>query len=129
MPIKGTKQGVAMWKISLCCNLLVLVVLWLLAMVIMELPYNHLVQYSKVKQVLPSPTELCFQLRPFSVALPLLWIVFTILWGRRMVDLPRADRNEYLILHTSTTIFAGFGTVLFFALGAILPFLYIGSSV
>lgn len=117
-----------MWRLSLVCNVVVMVLLWLLSEVAVTPAYNLLVQYGETGSALPMLTDIAFQVRPYARVLPLLWLVITLLWGRWIGRQPVERRTQGVVVHTSATLCVGLLLLLFFAIAGMLPALKIGAT-
>lgn len=115
-----------MWKLTLGCNVLLLILLWLLSVVVITPAYNVFVQYGSYPEVLPRPTGIAIRYRILAGLFPLCWAIATVIMGKWLAEKPIEICNEYVSLHTSVTIFTGLALLLYFSLAAILPFLLIG---
>lgn len=116
------------WKFTLCGNILILAMLWLLSLVAITPTYNHLVQYAESSQSLPILTDFAIQVRSFTGIIPLIWAVLTIFFGKWASRQPENKRCEYLVMHTSLTLCLGLAMLIFFSLAGILPVLKIGAG-
>jgi hypothetical protein len=116
-----------MWKITLCCNILILTLLWLLSLVAITPAYNHLVQYAETSQALPILTDFAIRVRLPAIVIPLSWAGFTFALAKRMQRLLDNKRHEYLMAHISVTLGVGLAMLLFFSLAGILPILKFGA--
>jgi hypothetical protein len=117
-----------MWKITLCCNVLILILLWLLSMVIITPAYNHLVQYAETQMALPILTDYAIQLRYLIGIIPLSWAVLSIVYGKWLSKQADGKLGQCLVAHTSITLVIGFAMLVIFSLAAILPILKIGET-
>jgi hypothetical protein len=118
-----------MWKITLCCNIFILSLLWLLAQVAIIPANSFLVQYTETMMALPILTDFTIRVRSLTGAIPIIWAIFTLLLGWQMRKQTTQRRNECLLTHTSVTVCIGLVLVLFFSLAGLLPILRIGSDV
>ncbi len=118
-----------MWKITVCCNIIILSLLWLLSLVAITPAHNLLILYGDAEPALPVLTDLAIRLRSMTVAIPLAWAFFTFLGIRRMQRQTGDKKLEWILLHTSISLCIGLGMFLFFLLAGILPILKIGSVI
>ncbi|MDA3788898.1 MAG: hypothetical protein PF503_10450 [Desulfobacula sp.] len=117
-----------MWKTTLCCNIVILSLLWTMSLVVIQPAYNLLVQYSEVKQALPTLTNFAIRFRTMSIVIPILWIIFTVILARQMKEQTIDMRSESLSLHTSVSLCIGLLLLFLFSFAGILPLLKIGST-
>ncbi|MDD2469239.1 MAG: hypothetical protein PHI97_35210 [Desulfobulbus sp.] len=117
-----------MWKLTLCCNVLLLFICWILSLITITPAHNLLVVYSETVVELPILTDLAIRYRPLTVCVPLVWAILTILLVRRLVNCPEAKRNGWIALHLSCSLVLGLGMFTVFILAGILPVLKIGAS-
>ncbi len=120
---KITREQGLMWKINLCTNILVLLLLWLLSQVAVTPSHNLLVQYAEAGVSLPILTDFAFRIQRLTAIIPLLWIVFTFILGSKLQKQTAEKRNGWLSLHSSVSLCIGFLLVIFFSIAGILPFI------
>lgn len=116
-----------MWKVTLFCNIILLALLWFLSYVIITPVYNHLVQYSEAAMDVPILTGFAMKIQDISGIIPLIWLFFTIIFGKILSSQSENKRNEWIATHTSLTLCLGFTILLFFTVATILPILLIGA--
>ena len=118
-----------MWKITLFCNVMVMVLLWLLSMVVITPAHNLLVVYAEIHTELPKLTDIAIQARPLAGVIPLIWAVLTLLFARWLGKQTDSRCYDYMLAHTSLTLVIGLAEFLFFLLAGILPLLKIGAII
>lgn len=118
-----------MWKITLCCNILILALFWLLCQVMITPAENLFVIYAETAGSLPILTDFAIQIRFQSVLIPASCAIITVLIGRQMRLKTETKRNEWLALHCSLCLLIGLSMLTFFALASILPFLKIAAAI
>jgi len=114
-----------MWKLTLCCNILILAIFWLISLVVITPSYNHLVRYADHNLALPIITDFAIRIRLLIAVIPLSWAGFSFLLGKHMQHQTDTKRGEYLMAHTSVTLCVGLAMLLFFSLASIVPILRI----
>nr|WP_320011557.1 hypothetical protein [uncultured Desulfobulbus sp.] len=117
-----------MWKLTICCNVLLLFVCWILSLVAITPVHNLLVVYSENVIELPMLTDLAIRYRALSVCVPLVWAILALFLVRRLTICPEAKRNGWITLHLSCSLVLGLGMLTLFILAGILPVLKIGAS-
>lgn len=118
-----------MWKIALVCNVLILALLWMLAMVVITPAHNLLVVYAEKDFALPLLTDYAIQARALSGLAPASWAILTIPFWKWMGRQNDAKRIEGLIAHGAVSLLLGFALLFIFTLAGILPILKIGASI
>ena len=116
-----------MWKISIYCNALVLLLFWVLAQVFITPIENLLVRYAETKLELPILTDFAIQMSTPSLAIPIIWAILSFIIGRHISGQSGGDCHAWVSLHTSITLCLGLMMLIFFSLAAILPLLKIGA--
>lgn len=122
----GKGNYLFMWILILACNSVIVLLLWLLSEIAVTPAYNLMVQYADSHMALPILTDWAFQLRPYGRIFPLIWAAMTVLWGRSVYKMPKQERGEWLVAHTSITLGVGLLQFVLYAIAGILPFLKIG---
>nr|WP_321467311.1 hypothetical protein [uncultured Desulfobulbus sp.] len=117
-----------MWKLTLCCNVLLLFVCWILSLIAITPAHNLLVVYSGAIVELPILTDLAIRYRSLSVCIPLVWTILAIFFVRRLMGCPEAKRNGWIALHLSCSLILGLSMFTVFIFAGILPVLKIGAS-
>ncbi len=116
-----------MWILVLVCNILILILFWLLSWVVISPANNLLVQYANAEQIaLPIFTDFAIQLQSYAASIPLIWAIITCIFGLKISGQKENKRNTWLLAHTSFTLCIGLSLFLFFLLSGILPILRIG---
>ena len=115
-----------MWKLTLCFNVLVLALFWILSQVAITPVHNLLVTYAETGADLPILTDFAIQSRSASIFIPAAWAVFAMFLGRQLQSHAETKRSEWLLLHLSLSLLLGLSMFFFFTLAGILPFLKIG---
>lgn len=117
-----------MWKITIIANALYMILFWIAGDLVLALAYNHFVQYPEVGGAiaLPLVTRIALSARKFTAVLPIVWAIASFFIYKFSEKKTTSERNEYLLVFTSITIFVGFSTLLFFGLAGLLPYLLIG---
>lgn len=118
-----------MWKVTLCLNVMVLTLFWILCQVAITPAHNLLVIYSETISELPILTDVAIQSRSGTVFIPFVWAILTIILGRQLRSLTEAKRNEWISLHLSVSLSLGLVMLCFFTLAGLLPVLKIGASI
>ena len=120
-----------MWKITIIANALVMFLFWIASELAIALAYNNFVQYPEAGGAiaLPLVTSIALSARKFSVTLPIVWSLVSFFIYKFTRQKTTADRNEYLLVFTSITIFVGFSMLIFFGSAGVLPYLQIGMVV
>lgn len=118
-----------MWKITLCCNIFILSLFWLLSQVAITPAHSLLVQYAKTGAALPVLTGAAIQFRSPSAAIPIIWAILTIFMGVFLKNKNETKRNEWLSFHTSLTGCIGLLLFFFYSLAGILPLLKISAII
>lgn len=117
-----------MWKISIYCNALVLLLFWILGQVVITPIENLLVRYAETKLELPILTDFAIQMSTPSLAIPIIWAILSVIIGRRISGQSDGNCHSWVSLHTSITLCLGLIMLIFFSLAAILPILKIGAA-
>lgn len=117
-----------MWKTTLCCNIVILCLLWAISLVVIQPAYNFFVQYSEVKQALPTLTDFAIRYRTVSIVIPILWLIFTVILAKKMMEQSIEKRCELLSFHTSISLCMGLFLIFLFSFAGILPLLKISSA-
>jgi len=117
-----------MWKTGLCCNVLILLLFWILGQIAITPIENLMIRYAETGVDLPILTDFAIQMDMPSLAIPLLWAILTVVFARRISDQASETRQAWLSLHISMTLCLGLITLIFFSLAATLPVLKIGSA-
>jgi len=118
-----------MWKLTLCFNVFVLILFWLLSQVAITPVHNLLVRYAETGTALPILTDFAIRLRGWSQLIPWFWIAFTLTLAFRIKNRAETIRNEWLCFHTSLSVCIGLLLLFFFGLAGILPALKIGAEI
>lgn len=116
------------WQFTIMVNVLILFGFWLAGFVAVSPAYNHFAQYALTSYVdsMPAVTDMIFSVRLSSLVIPILWLLVSILFMRRLKKRSQIDRVELVQLHTSISVFGGLSIFIVFALAGILPFLKFG---
>ena len=117
-----------MWKAILLGNVLILCLLWLLAMAAITPAHNLLLVFAEQPLDLPILTDMAFQVRGLSGAIPLGWALLTLVMGRSIGNVDAGKRQEWLLMHTVGSLVLGLLQFFFFGLAGILPVLKIGAA-
>ena len=120
-----------MWRITIIANALMMVLFWIISLLSVAIAYNRFAQYPPTiaSMALPAPTELALSIQFWAGLLPLAWIILSYVIWQKVAKKQPESRAEYLLAFTTITLITGFGMLIFFALGGILPFLYIGAAI
>ena len=118
-----------MWKIALVCNVLIMALIWMLAMVAITPAHNLLLVYAEGDLALPLLTDYAIQARSMSGLVPATWAILAIPYWKWLGRQSDAKRSEGLIAHAAVSLLLGFALLLIFTLAGILPILKIGASV
>ena len=117
-----------MWKAILLGNVLVVCLLWLLAMVAITPAHNLMLVYAQQQVDLPILTDLAFQVRGLSAAIPIGWALLTLRMAWAIRESAPGQRQEGLLMHAVSSWVVGLLLLLFFGLAGILPILKIGAT-
>ncbi|WP_321492843.1 hypothetical protein [uncultured Desulfobacter sp.] len=118
-----------MWKLTVCCNVFVLLLFWLVSQVAIAPAHNLLVRYAETDAALPIFTYLAIRLRGWSQLVPWVWTALTLILAFRLKGRDEIIRKEWIMLHTSLSVFLGLVLLFFFGLAGILPVLKIGAVI
>jgi len=120
-----------MWKITIIANTFFMILFWIASELAITPAYNNFIQYPRGGKatILPLATGIALYVIKFVVVLPIVWAIISFFIYKFTRQKTTADRNEYLLVFTSITIFVGFSMLVFFGLAGILPYLWIGTVV
>ena len=128
-PFNDIKEFFAMWKLTVCCNVFVLLLFWLVSQVVIAPAHNLLVRYAETDAALPILTDIAIRLRGWSQLVLWGWTALTLILAFRLQGRDEIIRNEWVLLHTSLSVFIGLALLFFFGLAGILPVLKIGAVI
>lgn len=117
-----------MWKITLACNVLMLVLFWMLAMMAIAPAHNQLVVYAETDLALPMLTDFAIRTRFLSGFVPVTWALLAIPVGRWLGKQNDSKRIEGLMAHVVASIVVGLVLLFMYGLAGVLPVLKIGAS-
>ena len=120
-----------MWRITIISNVFLMGLFWLASLVSMSMAHNRLVQYVEngLLTAIPLITDWALSVRLWAGLIPLVWAIFSFVIWRKVSDKQPESRTEYLLAFTTITLITGCAMLIFFTLGGILPFLYIGAAI
>lgn len=116
------------WKFTISVNALIVFGFWLAGQIAVAPAYNYFVEYSETSDTvsLPVITNLVFSVKFISVAIPIFWLVVSIILMKRLQKRSQLEKIGWVQLHSSVSVLMGLLLFLIFALAGVLPFLKFG---
>lgn len=117
-----------MWSITILLNSLSLLLFWITGFIAIAPAYNHFVQYAHLVGTIDLPilTQAVFAVRLYSLAVPVAWLLCSLLFLLWFKNTVLNKRNEWVQLHSALSVFVGLVLFVIFLTAGILPFLKIG---
>lgn len=130
MQVKSKKRE-KMWRINIIVNNFILFGCYLIGAVAVTPAYNHFVQYADgvSPENLPVLTATICSIRFSGIIIPVLWLMFSLIFMIRLKNRQGPVLNQWVQLHTSVSILSGIIIVFVYSLAGILPFLKIGGLI